>query len=89
MIGNDIIGWIMAWLPEGGTSYNFEFVSEKSRFCSIFCSECVDEHYPEKEYTANQYLSRQLDLLKSGKIKKHGLKVVNGYIMPVFGRQDV
>lgn len=75
----DIVGWIMAWLPEGSKSYNFEFFQDKS----IYYLADSDE-----EIIAFEAIVRELASLLEGKIQKYGMRVVDGYTIPVLGRAN-
>lgn len=82
----NIIGWILAWAPEGLKHYNFEFFAESGANGDI-CKYSYDIYGPNEilNVGAMQRAEHELKILKDGKITKYGMKIVDGYIMPVKG----
>lgn len=85
MENNDLIGWVMAWLPKDSQSYNFDFFPEKSKYD---CDLLMDDNW-KKDISAQERAETELQLLKAGKIKRLGMEVVDGYVMPVYGKAMV
>lgn len=84
----DVIGWILAWLPEGAKNYNFEFFAESGASGHA----CKYSYDPDgnsngvRDVGAMQRADHELKMLQGG-ATKYGMKVVDGYIMPVMGRK--
>jgi hypothetical protein len=82
----NVIGWILAWLPEGGTNYNFEFFQEEGTSGKKCKYDCDFGDGLKNDLPANQRAFYELEMLKSGKAKKLGMKVIDGYTQPIISR---
>lgn len=90
---NDVIGWILAWKPEKGEYFNFEFFQEKGvsgEKCKYsylpFGTENEESIICLNEVEAKERVHYELQLFKQGKLKKYFMNVVDAYIMPVIGK---
>jgi hypothetical protein len=86
----DVVGWLLAWLPEGGSNYNFEFFQEKSTSDSPCLYMYTTFQQGECDYledlTALQRATVERDALLQGQPKKMGIKVADAYVVPVIAR---
>ncbi len=76
----DVVGYLMAWLPKGGDSFNFDFFGAKGSW---------ETSVGENEWRtmgALEYADWYMGELKAGRDLKYGLEVVDGYIQPVMAR---
>jgi len=90
----DVIGWILAWLPEGGENYNFEFFAERGAGGKIqyaydpWGNGDWESEDAVRGLTALERANKELHFLTSNesKLRKFGMKVVHGYVKPVISR---
>jgi hypothetical protein len=88
----DVVGWIMAWLPKGSTNYNFEFFASGStngpnKYDYFPFGDSIENSY--FDMSACERASTELQLLKEGKLTKCGMSVVDGYVQPVLGKKNI
>ena len=76
-----LIGWMLAWKSKEGKVFNFDFNADNGQLVDY----SPFENFEHEDISVFQKVNLELKLLKEGKIKKYGLEVDDGYVMPIYG----